>query len=93
MVLDVVEESSGRFLVWGTDARGASALLCMADFEPYFYIAGPRDQVAHDAFVWAPVLPSGELLGGYALCAPSHQLCMKKTAAILRLQARHACLL
>lgn len=46
MVLDVVEESSGRFLVWGTDARGASALLCVADFEPYFYIAGPHDQVA-----------------------------------------------
>ena len=46
MVLDVVEEGSGRFLVWGTDARGASALLCVADFEPYFYVAGPRDQVA-----------------------------------------------
>ena len=46
MVLDVVEEGSGRFLVWGINARGASALLCVADFEPYFYIAGPRDQVA-----------------------------------------------
>ena len=46
MVLDVVEEGSGRFLVWATDARGASALLCVTDFEPYFYIAGPRDQVA-----------------------------------------------
>ncbi len=44
MVLDVMDDSSGRFLVWGADVAGASVLLCVADFEPYFYIAAPRDQ-------------------------------------------------
>lgn len=50
MVLDVMDDSSGRFLVWGADASGASVLLCVADFEPYFYIAAPRDQARPGSF-------------------------------------------
>ncbi len=54
MVLDVVEENSGRFLIWGAGAAGESVLLCVADFEPYFYVAAPRDQVRAPAVWWRP---------------------------------------
>ncbi len=58
MVLDVVEENSGRFLIWGAGAAGESVLLCVADFEPYFYVAAPRDQVRAPVVWWPfPICP------------------------------------
>jgi hypothetical protein len=57
MVLDVVEENSGRFLIWGAGAAGESVLLCVADFEPYFYVAAPRDQVSAPVVYQTPPGP------------------------------------
>ena len=65
MVLDVMDNSSGRFLVWGADASGASVLLCVADFEPYFYVAAPRDQARPRSFA---VQPCNQLHGAACTC-------------------------
>ena len=45
MILDLTEESDGTFLLWGTDKAGASSLFHVHDFQPYFYIAAPRQPV------------------------------------------------
>ncbi|KAK9810365.1 hypothetical protein WJX72_009511 [[Myrmecia] bisecta] len=44
MVLDIVEEGSGRFHVWGTSQEGRSVLVRVTDFQPYFYMAAPEHQ-------------------------------------------------
>ncbi len=46
MVLDVVEESGGRFNVWGVTPSRSSVLLRVADFQPYFYMAAPVPTVS-----------------------------------------------
>lgn len=44
MALDIVDEAGGgRFHVWGVTEDGASVLVRIADFEPYFYIAVPEN--------------------------------------------------
>ncbi len=45
MVLDVVEEGGGRFSLWGATQAGATVHIRVADFQPYFYMAAPRQQV------------------------------------------------
>lgn len=45
MVLDIDEESDGAFLLWGTNEMGASCLVRVNNFQPYFYIAAPHSQV------------------------------------------------
>lgn len=44
MVLDVVEESGGRFHIWGTSPEWGSVLVRVSDFQPYFYMATPVRQ-------------------------------------------------
>lgn len=46
MVTDVVDESGGRFHIWGNTPDGASVLVRVQDFQPYFYIAGPLHTVS-----------------------------------------------
>ena len=46
MVTDVVDESAGRFHIWGNTPEGASVLVRVQDFQPYFYIAGPMQTVS-----------------------------------------------
>lgn len=41
MVTDIVEESHGKFAVWGVTLQGSSVLVRVPDFQPYFYIAAP----------------------------------------------------
>ncbi|KAL3139857.1 hypothetical protein ABBQ38_004153 [Trebouxia sp. C0009 RCD-2024] len=41
MVTDVADEAQGSFHIWGNTPEGASVLLRVQDFQPYFYIAGP----------------------------------------------------
>jgi hypothetical protein len=41
MVLDVIEETPGRYHVWGKTDDGRSVLCRVQDFQPYFYIAAP----------------------------------------------------
>ncbi len=42
MVLDIAEEGSGRFHIWGTQQEGRSVLVRVIDFQPYFYMAAPE---------------------------------------------------
>jgi DNA polymerase delta subunit 1 len=53
MVLDITEEPGGRFYVWGATAAGASVLVRVEDFEPYFYVAAPRRAAGGAAIDWA----------------------------------------
>lgn len=57
MVIDVVEEDDGtRFQVWGATSEGASVLLSLTDFEPYFYMAMPhrlQDSKGSDTLPWS----------------------------------------
>lgn len=46
MVTDVVNESAGRFHIWGNTPEGATVLVRVQDFQPYFYIAGPMQTVS-----------------------------------------------
>ena len=41
MVTDISDESAGAFHIWGNTPEGATVLLRVHDFQPYFYIAGP----------------------------------------------------
>lgn len=41
MVLDVLEETGGRFNIWGKTDVGESVLVRINDFTPYFYMAQP----------------------------------------------------
>jgi DNA polymerase delta subunit 1 len=44
MALDIVDEAGGgRFHVWGVTEDGASVLVRITDFEPYFYVAVPEN--------------------------------------------------
>ena len=45
MVTDIVDEAGGAFHIWGNTPEGASVLLWVHDFQPYFYIAGPLQVV------------------------------------------------
>lgn len=42
----------GRFHVWGTSAQGASVLLRLTGFQPYFYVAAPKGQVGVCGWRW-----------------------------------------
>lgn len=46
MVLDVIDESAGRFHIWGKTDDGRSILCRVQDFAPYFYIAAPVHAVS-----------------------------------------------
>lgn len=41
MVLDVLEETGGRFNIWGKTDYGQAILVRVHDFMPYFYMAQP----------------------------------------------------
>lgn len=43
MVLDIVEQADGNFQIWGTTQQRSSCLLRIDNFQPYFYIAAPRE--------------------------------------------------
>lgn len=45
MSLDIVEEVSGAFSIWGTTADSKSVLVKVEDFKPYLYIATPLKEV------------------------------------------------
>lgn len=47
MVTDIADEAAGVFHIWGNTPEGASVLLRVHDFQPYFYIAGPVQSVRH----------------------------------------------
>ena len=46
MVTDVADEAQGVFHIWGNTPEGASVLVRVHDFQPYFYIAGPIQAVS-----------------------------------------------
>jgi len=41
MVLDVLEETGGRFNIWGKTDDGQAILVRVHDFMPYFYMGQP----------------------------------------------------
>ena len=49
MVLDIEEAGSGRFHVWGVTPEGASVLVRVPDFQPYFFIHAPEPAQAGGA--------------------------------------------
>ena len=68
MVTDVADEAHGIFHIWGNMPEGASVLLRVHDFQPYFYIAGPVQAVSSST----PVLLSCCTLSPY-MAATSDQ--------------------
>ena len=68
MVTDVVDESAGRFHIWGNTPEGASVLVRVQDFQPYFYIAGPLQTVS--------TVPSSQL--SQAQCSSLCPVCAAK---------------
>jgi hypothetical protein len=54
MVLDVTEEQHGRFNVWGVTPCGASVLVRVQDYFPYFYIAAPWELVLSGSLTRLP---------------------------------------
>ena len=46
MVLDIEDAGSGRFHVWGVTPEGASVLVRVPDFQPYFFIHAPEPAAA-----------------------------------------------
>ena len=52
MVTDVADEAQGVFHIWGNTPEGASVLVRVHDFQPYFYIAGPLQAVSSSSTVF-----------------------------------------
>lgn len=46
MVLDVIEDTGGRYQVWGKTDEGHSIVVRVTDFQPYFYMATPTHQAS-----------------------------------------------
>lgn len=53
MILDVTEETHGRFNIWGKTLDDEIVLLHVNDFLPYFYIGAPTDQVTRFGIMWS----------------------------------------
>ena len=70
MVTDVADEAQGVFHIWGNTPDGASVLVRVHDFQPYFYIAGPLQAVRSSATL-LPVTTNAITIGH---CNHSHNL-------------------
>ena len=51
MVTEIDEEKAGRFHLFGVTPEGASVLVRVSDFRPYFYMVAPTQQVPDDLLV------------------------------------------